>query len=188
MSNNMNTTVPDFIPVLSRGAHYDPKEGACVMEMVSFLAGEEWSDTPACSYNSISFLAQLVNDNVSDDNRGKIANMIHRLIGTSGLSKCITKFDVAAHEAVIARFDSEYSIKNSTMWYVWYKGTPGDVVKIILNHFKNAPESERKTNEEYDDDMIEVLTIVLDVADEILGRNPQPIDLTPLKELACQNA
>ena len=40
----------DFGPfTLSSGAHDGPEDGMCVMEMVSFLAGEEWSDTPTCA-------------------------------------------------------------------------------------------------------------------------------------------
>ena len=31
---------------LSRGAHESPAEGACVIELASMLAGEEFSDDP----------------------------------------------------------------------------------------------------------------------------------------------
>jgi len=43
-------TAPDFLPVLSHGSHTSPKEGACVMEYVSVLAGEPWTDRPACTH------------------------------------------------------------------------------------------------------------------------------------------
>ena len=42
--------VPDMMPVLSRGKHRNPKKGACFMELASFLAGEPWSDHPACTH------------------------------------------------------------------------------------------------------------------------------------------
>lgn len=33
-------SIPDFLPVLSKGDHKSPSEGACFMEYASFLAGE----------------------------------------------------------------------------------------------------------------------------------------------------
>jgi len=40
--------IPDGLPELSRGGHPDHTEGkACIMELVSFLSQDEWSDNPA---------------------------------------------------------------------------------------------------------------------------------------------
>lgn len=44
------STVPQGVPVLSHGRHRNPKQGACFMEMASFLAGERWSDSPRCTH------------------------------------------------------------------------------------------------------------------------------------------
>ena len=38
------------VPVLSRGKHRNPRKGACFMEFASYLAGEPWSDHPACTH------------------------------------------------------------------------------------------------------------------------------------------
>lgn len=75
-------STPDFMPILSKGAHPDPSEGACVMEMVSFLAGEEWSDTPSCTHPVLARMAQVVNDRLPDAERHRLVPLIGRLFGT----------------------------------------------------------------------------------------------------------
>ena len=75
--------VPDFLPVLSAGSHDSPSEGACVMEYVSLLAGEEWSDTPACTYRPLARAAQFVNDRLPDSERHRLVPLIGRLFGTT---------------------------------------------------------------------------------------------------------
>ena len=42
--------LPELVPVLSRGKHRNPRRGACFMELASYLAGERWSDHPACTH------------------------------------------------------------------------------------------------------------------------------------------
>lgn len=77
-------TAPDFMPVLSAGRHFSPAEGACVMEYVSVIAGEEFTDTPACTDFVLACAAWNVNDNLNDDERHLLIPFITRLIGTSG--------------------------------------------------------------------------------------------------------
>ena len=60
---------PDVMPILSRGKHRSPKKGACFMELASFLAGETWSDHPACTHHLLASLARDVNDHVGDHAR-----------------------------------------------------------------------------------------------------------------------
>ena len=55
------STLPDGLPILSRGRHRNPKRGACFMELASVLAGERWSDHPSCTH---PLLAQLAPDGV----------------------------------------------------------------------------------------------------------------------------
>ncbi|WP_344829386.1 hypothetical protein [Nonomuraea dietziae] len=43
-------TLYDHMPILSRGRHRNPRKGACFMELASYLAGERWSDHPACTH------------------------------------------------------------------------------------------------------------------------------------------
>ena len=77
----MNT--PDFLPTLSAGPHTPHSGEACVMEYVSLLAGEKWSDTPACTYLPLARAAQYVNDQIDDDERHLLVPLIGRLFGTN---------------------------------------------------------------------------------------------------------
>ncbi|MFI7638038.1 hypothetical protein [Nonomuraea sp. NPDC049400] len=71
----------DHMPVLSRGRHRNPKRGACFMELASYLAGERWSDHPACTHPLLAALARLVNDNTSDESRAKLVRLVPSIIG-----------------------------------------------------------------------------------------------------------
>ena len=75
---------PELIPVLSRGKHRNPRRGACFMEMASYLAGERWSDRPACTHPLLAALARDVNDYTSDAGRGQLAVLIPSVIGLTG--------------------------------------------------------------------------------------------------------
>jgi len=72
---------PELMPVLSRGKHRNPRKGACFMEMASFLAGEQWSDHPACTHPLLAHLARLVNDSVADPWRSQLIPLIPSVIG-----------------------------------------------------------------------------------------------------------
>jgi hypothetical protein len=73
-------TAPELMPVLSRGKHRNLRRGACFMEMVSFLAGQRWSDHPGCTHPLLAEMARLVNDNVTDQLRPRLVPMIPSVI------------------------------------------------------------------------------------------------------------
>jgi hypothetical protein len=75
------TLSPDIVPVLSRGRHRSPRQGACFMEFASFLAGERWSDRPECTDASLAHLARGVNDLVTDAARTRLTVHIPSVIG-----------------------------------------------------------------------------------------------------------
>ena len=77
----MNSRMPDGVPVLSPGRHRSPKQGACFMEFASYLAGEKWSDHPACTHPAIAALARDVNDLTSNAGRAQLTSLIHRVVG-----------------------------------------------------------------------------------------------------------
>lgn len=77
-------TVPDQLPVLSRGKHRNPRKGACFMELASYLAGERWSDHPPCTHPLLAAVARLVNDCTSDEARPHLAPLIPSVIGLTG--------------------------------------------------------------------------------------------------------
>ena len=80
-------SLPDIMPVLSRGKHRTPKSGGCFMEFASYLAGESWSDHPNCTHPVLASLARMVNDCSSDDARSRLAHLIPSVIGLTGSDK-----------------------------------------------------------------------------------------------------
>jgi hypothetical protein len=54
------------------------------MELASYLAGERWSDHPACTHPLLAALARDVNDYTSDAARGRLAGLIPSVIGLTG--------------------------------------------------------------------------------------------------------
>jgi hypothetical protein len=76
--------VPEVVPQLSRGKHRNPRKGACFMELASYLAGERWSDHPACTHPMLATLARLVNDHTSDTGRPRLGRLVPRVIGLTG--------------------------------------------------------------------------------------------------------
>lgn len=78
---NESSRMPDLVPTLSAGKHRSPRKGACFMEMASFLAGERWSDHPACTHPLLAELARQVNDHVGDDDRQRLVPLVPSVIG-----------------------------------------------------------------------------------------------------------
>jgi hypothetical protein len=75
---------PDLFPILSPGKHRSPRTGACFMELASLLAGERWSDHPACTHPLLAAVARRVNDHTSDAGRQRLTQLIPSVIGLTG--------------------------------------------------------------------------------------------------------
>jgi hypothetical protein len=65
--------VPDSMPVLTRGKHRRPRNGACLMEYVSVLSGGPFTDAPGCTDATLGVIARAVNDYSGDDMRQRLA-------------------------------------------------------------------------------------------------------------------
>jgi hypothetical protein len=76
--------LPELLPTLARGKHRSPRKGACFMEFASLLAGERWSDSPACTHPLLAAVARHVNDFTSDLGRPGLAELIPSVIGLTG--------------------------------------------------------------------------------------------------------
>ena len=72
---------PDVMPILSPGRHRSPRRGACFMEFASYLAGERWSDHPACTHGTLAHLARMVNDRTSEAGRARLTPLIPTVVG-----------------------------------------------------------------------------------------------------------
>jgi hypothetical protein len=54
------------------------------MELASYLAGERWSDHPACTHPLLAAVARDVNDYTSEAGRARLAGLIPSVIGLTG--------------------------------------------------------------------------------------------------------
>ena len=70
----------EYLPVLTRGKHRRPRQGACFMEYASFLAGERWGDDPPCTHPLLSALARQVNDRSSDQARQQLLELVPAIV------------------------------------------------------------------------------------------------------------
>lgn len=94
---------PDFLPTLSAGSHDAEHGEACVMEYVSLLAGEEWSDRPDCTHPLLAHEARTTNDLLRDSDRSRLVPLIGRLFGTTDDSPALrARLRIAQARQVIA--------------------------------------------------------------------------------------
>ena len=74
----------DRIPLerlrLQAGSHRSPREGVCVVELASALAGERFSDRPRCVCPVIAALLRSWNDRVSYKDRQRLAPYARRIV------------------------------------------------------------------------------------------------------------
>jgi hypothetical protein len=96
-----SSTLPDGMPVLSRGRHRTPRRGACFMELASLLAGERWSDHPPCTHPVLALLAQQVNDHTSDAGRQQLMPLIPSVVGRRGDDRTWLRLTVAVAASAI---------------------------------------------------------------------------------------
>jgi hypothetical protein len=67
---------------LSKGKHTSPEDGACVMELASMLAGEQFSDHPASVCPVIGSFLRAYNDSVDDGRRRDLYAYASKVVGT----------------------------------------------------------------------------------------------------------
>jgi hypothetical protein len=67
---------------LSAGSHASPKEGVCVMELASMLAGEPFSDAPESVCPVIADFLRTYNDHVDNRRRQDLYEYAAKAVGT----------------------------------------------------------------------------------------------------------
>jgi hypothetical protein len=67
---------------LSKGKHLSPRDGACVMELASMLAGEPFTDHPISVCPVIGSLLRSYNDSIDDDRRQDLYAYAAAVVGT----------------------------------------------------------------------------------------------------------
>ena len=94
------STAPHGLPVLSRGAHRHPGQGACLMEYTALLAGRRFNDHPTCTHPALAELARQVNDRATAGARSLLITRAPALAGIgpdrAGVSAAIASAVVLA--------------------------------------------------------------------------------------------
>jgi hypothetical protein len=67
---------------LAKGKHASPEKGVCVMELASMLAGEPFSDHPACACPVISSFLRSYNDSIDDERRQDLYAYASKVVGS----------------------------------------------------------------------------------------------------------
>lgn len=73
----------DSIP-LAPGSHSSPRQGVCVVELASMLAGEEFSDRPRCVCPVIAAFLRAWNDRAAHADRQRLRPYAERIVGSRG--------------------------------------------------------------------------------------------------------
>lgn len=178
------SNTPDFMPRLSAGAHDHPSDGACVMEYVSFITGDVFTDMPDCTPHELARLAQYANDSMSDDeSRTKyLTPLIPRLLGAGQSDE---------YDARMAQFMGGLARTEDTHGQMdgWTPEQHRDAFSNIYSAFghlmgfrSRSVRFDDETPEQFrarrDANIATILTDVLDDYDLFLKRD-KPADLTP---------
>jgi hypothetical protein len=84
-SNGHAATIADPSSVrLAPGSHSSPREGACVVELASIFAGEEFSDRPRCVDPVIAAFLRGWNDRAGHADRERLRPYAERIVGSRG--------------------------------------------------------------------------------------------------------
>ena len=67
---------------LSKGKHRSPEDGACVMELASMLAGEQFTDHPVAVCPVIGAFLRSYNDSIDDRRRQDLYAYASRVVGS----------------------------------------------------------------------------------------------------------
>lgn len=140
----VNEGIENFLPSIARGAHAAGDGQACVMEYVSILAGEGFSDHPSCTHPVLAEAARTTNDLMSDEGRYKLVPVITRLFGTNEERPAK---EAAQLSAKLARFVADYA-----------------TAKSKEGGFFDQPA---------DDRLVAYLTSLLDYFDQVTGRKAE---------------
>jgi hypothetical protein len=80
-----SAVTPGDVPVrLTAGGHSSPREGVCVVELASLIAGEEFSDRPHCVCPVIGAFLRGWNDRAPYAERQRLGPYAERIVGSRG--------------------------------------------------------------------------------------------------------
>jgi hypothetical protein len=69
---------------LRRGMHHRPEDGVCLMELVSMLAGEPFTDEPRCACPVLAAVLRAANDRFDDAARQRLYHYASAAVDSRG--------------------------------------------------------------------------------------------------------
>lgn len=138
-------SIPSVMPILSAGRHRSPRQGACFMEFASYLAGERWSDHPACTHPLLAALARDVNDLTSTSARSALVHLIPRVVGLASDDPMVSAtiaLRAAAAAYPVASFERQRALAAGMLNLLSAVDSPG-LRAIAEGAFAEAPDCER---------------------------------------------
>lgn len=121
---------PPMLPTLSRGAHSEGSGYACIMEYISVLAGEAWSDHPKAVMEVLATAARCVNDSMEDKDRHLLVPIITRLLGT-GMTKDTDRTKYRETRAAILARAREFGVSRNASQYI--AGMSYSIAGIVIH-------------------------------------------------------
>jgi hypothetical protein len=132
------SSAPEFLPILTAGRHRSARQGACFMEFASFLAGERWSDHPACTDPLLAALARDVNDLISDGSRDQLMPLVPRVIGVQNVDQLRIAMVTAGAAIPVASLDRQRALGAGILLLVEAGASEEDAARA----FASAPGTE----------------------------------------------
>jgi hypothetical protein len=80
----INTERVATLTTLAKGAHDSPDDGMCLLEAVSWIAGERWSDHPSCASVVLGTFGRNLNDALPAETRQQLIPLAPQIVGTAG--------------------------------------------------------------------------------------------------------
>jgi hypothetical protein len=88
---------------LRRGMHHRPEDGVCVMELVSMLAGEPFTDEPGCACPVLAAVLRASNDRFDDAARQRLYRYASAAVDSRGDRAIMERRIALCVDAVRAR-------------------------------------------------------------------------------------
>ena len=109
------------------------------MEFASFLAGERWSDHPACTHPLIATLARDVNDLTTDGARDELMPLVTRVIGVQEVDEVRVAMIAATAAMPVASLDRQRALGVGILLLLTAGASGADAARA----FAHAPDTER---------------------------------------------
>jgi len=79
------------VPWIRSGVGEAPGDGGCVMQITDWIYRNKWTDEPPCVHPVIRHLAIYINDNLADEERQKLLDLIPRMMNTTSDDEALTR-------------------------------------------------------------------------------------------------